>query len=327
MIEAAAELMAARHFSQAVAACRAELQVDPDDVDLRLLLARALMALRRDGEAQIEVAAALRARPRCPEAYGLLGELAFRRDELRASEIFLREALRLSPGDAFASELLTLVRSRIQPAAAAAKLPAASAAAGPFSPRQRVSRLARGTEPAPIAALGRGARLANIDDDDIPVHEGTPESAPGWKGDRRAATSEPDEPTLEEHAVGDERVMGATEAADAAEEVMPTVEQSAPKKKPAWILPKTEPGEPTVQASRAEEAVLRTNPGQSGFGEYLVATGLLSRWQLYCALHLQDWKKLRLGQAVVKLGFADKRTVERAAREYHDELAGAPFAS
>lgn len=116
--------------------------MDSRDVELRLLLGRSLMALRRDAEAQSEVAQVLKLRPRCPEAYQLLGELAFRRDELNAAEIFFREALRIQGKHAHTQVLLDVVMSlkqetRTRPAAAAAKLPAASAAAGPF--RKRVA--------------------------------------------------------------------------------------------------------------------------------------------------------------------------------------------
>jgi len=137
VLSAAGELYRQRNHSEVVAACRAELAANPDDVDLRVLLARALMALRRDVEAQVEVAHCLRLRPRCATGYALLGELAFRRDELRAADIFLREALRLDERDPHARVLLDIVQTMIKPAAAAAKLPAASAAAGP-SPLTRV---------------------------------------------------------------------------------------------------------------------------------------------------------------------------------------------
>jgi hypothetical protein len=119
-----------------VAACREALVTFPDALELRLLLARALMALRRDAEAQVEVAQCLRIVPRCPDAYQLLGELAFRRDEMDAAEIFFREALRLNESDVHSCVLLDIIQSlKARPAAAAAKLPAASAAAGLSSGR------------------------------------------------------------------------------------------------------------------------------------------------------------------------------------------------
>lgn len=125
-----------------------------------------------------------------------------------------------------------------------------------------------------------------LEDDEIPVHDARPQTLDDVE-------IEPDD------------------------ELASTTER---RRKPGWILPKTDPGEPTVQASRMEEMALRLNPGASGFGEFLVARGILSRWQLYCALHLQDWKHVRLGEAVVRLGFAEKRTVERALRAYHEAL-------
>ncbi len=140
VLAAAAELYRQRNHSQVVAACRSELSADPENVDLRLLTARSLMALRRDAEAQVEVSTVLKLRPKCPDAYQLLGELAFRRDELRAAEIFLREAIRLRAEDAHSKTLLEIigamakpgVRSKNMPSAAPAKLPAAGAAAGAF---------------------------------------------------------------------------------------------------------------------------------------------------------------------------------------------------
>jgi hypothetical protein len=224
-LSAANEHYRQRNFPQVVATCRSQLAASADDVDFRLLLARALMALRRDAEAQNEVATVLRSQPKCPDAYQLLGELAFRRDELRAAEIFLREAIRLRAEDAHSQTLLEIIgamaksqRSK-QPAAAAAKLPAASAAAG-LSPSS-------------------------------------------------------EEPT-------------------------------------AQVPAKT---------SEVESVALRLNPGASGFGEYLVSQGCISRAQLFRALHLHHSRNYRLGDAVVKLGFATAEGIEKLARRYHRALS------
>src|SRR5690606_9649059 len=112
---------------------------------LRLLRARALLALRNDHEAQLELAECCRRDPRCAEAYRLLGELGVRRDEPESAAVFLREALRLDPRDEAAEEWLGVANSMIhkrarargtespvRPAAVAEKLPAAAAAAGHF---------------------------------------------------------------------------------------------------------------------------------------------------------------------------------------------------
>lgn len=151
----AAELFRARQYPAVVATCSDAIADDPIDVPLRVLLARALMALRRDGDAQRELRACLQIDPRCPQAYRLLGELALRRDELESARMFLKEALRIDGADRDAEDLLGIVESLNQPTAAVEKLPAATAAVGCTSspkPRRaptRPPRLAKGSDGAP----------------------------------------------------------------------------------------------------------------------------------------------------------------------------------
>src|SRR6266540_2466857 len=99
ILAAARELLQQRHYDEVVEACQTALEVLPEHVGLRLILAESLINLRRDAEAQTEIAAALRLSPACPDAFRLLGALALRRDELRAAETFLREAMRVAPRD------------------------------------------------------------------------------------------------------------------------------------------------------------------------------------------------------------------------------------
>jgi hypothetical protein len=55
------------------------------------------------------------------------------------------------------------------------------------------------------------------------------------------------------------------------------------------------------------------------FGEFLVAHGLLDRYQLFRALQMQDRKPgVRLGEAAVALGFASSGAIERM----HDRFEG-----
>ncbi|MSP16754.1 MAG: tetratricopeptide repeat protein [Myxococcales bacterium] len=144
LFRAARELFDQGNHRQALVICRAALSREPDDVSTQLLLARSLLALRHDDEAQLELALVLRDHPRVGEAYELLAELAIRRDELYAAEIFLAEALRLGSG-AHAADLFEVARAlrrrggnvsgrkRTQvaaPASAAARSPATSAPAG-----------------------------------------------------------------------------------------------------------------------------------------------------------------------------------------------------
>jgi len=114
------------------------------------------MALRRDAEAQTEISECLRIEPGIAAAYRLLGELAARRDEIESAKIFLREAMRLDPDDAEASEWLGVVEAMVRSTAAADKLPAAAAAVGhlsssaPYAPKDGARRpRAVGTLPPP----------------------------------------------------------------------------------------------------------------------------------------------------------------------------------
>jgi len=149
VVRAALELYTARQYPGVVAACQDALFDDPDNVHLRLLRAKALMALRRDAEAQTEISECLRVEPGFAAAYRLLGELAARRDETESAKIFLREALRLDPDDAEAREWLEVVHAMVRSTAAADKLPAAAAVVDHLSRGPARERHARGTEPPP----------------------------------------------------------------------------------------------------------------------------------------------------------------------------------
>jgi len=134
-----------------VAVCQSALSDCEDDNPIRLLLARALLALRREEEAHHALSHCLRIDTRCAEAYRLLGDISLLRDEFRSAQIFYREALRLDPRDEHSRELLDISEHWIQPTAAVEKLPAATVAVGSFSPREsdaplRGRRLAVGTQ-------------------------------------------------------------------------------------------------------------------------------------------------------------------------------------
>jgi tetratricopeptide (TPR) repeat protein len=135
VLRAALELYRARQYPGVAAVCAEAIDTDPDNLYLRLLRARALLALRHDREAEHELAECVRRQPRCAEAYRLLGELGIRRDQPDAAAVFLREALRLDPKDGEAQEWLGVAESMrrkrdVRPATAAEKLPAAAAVAG-----------------------------------------------------------------------------------------------------------------------------------------------------------------------------------------------------
>jgi tetratricopeptide (TPR) repeat protein len=153
VMRAAIELYRERHYSSVVAVVGDALDQDPDSIHLRMLRARAWLALRRDLEAQQDLSDVIRTEPRCATAYRLLGELAVRRDELASARIFLREAVRLDPGDREAEEWLSIAETLVRPTAAAEKLPAAAAAVG--RPLSRAAPARARSEVSPPAAPGR----------------------------------------------------------------------------------------------------------------------------------------------------------------------------
>lgn len=240
IVAAARELFQARQYPGVVAACADALaELAPGDraaISLRLLAARALLALRRDADAQIEIRACLRIDPQCGPAYRLLGELAQRSDELASAKIFLREALRLAPDDDEAREWLALVES--------------------MSARRT-------------------------------VRSGGPVARPSPVGD--GPTRDASRP-------------GRTPPARAAPPPVPRVK----------VAPLPQP--PRAVGTRAESPPL---PVASGFGQHLVACGLLSPLQLKAALAYKRSTGVRLGAAAVALGFVSEPKIEWASLAYH----------
>jgi tetratricopeptide (TPR) repeat protein len=165
-MRAALELFRSRNYPCVVAVVTDALDLEPDCVPLRLLRARAWLALRRDLDAQADLGHVLRLDARCGTAYRLLGELAARKDELASAKIFLREAQRLDPDDRETSEWLALVDDMVRPTAAAEKLPAAAAAVGHFRSSAR-ARSVTGpgddpTRPSQRALAGARGRFATV---------------------------------------------------------------------------------------------------------------------------------------------------------------------
>jgi hypothetical protein len=163
-MRAAIELYRARHYSSVIAALADAIESEPDNLHLKLLRAKAWLALRCDLEAQQDLSDVIRSDPRCSTAYRLLGELAVRKDEIASARIFLREALRLDPGDAEANDWLALTDARVRPSAVAEKLPAAAAADGHFVSNRAAPARARSEFSAPAARTAHRARIATFGD-------------------------------------------------------------------------------------------------------------------------------------------------------------------
>jgi hypothetical protein len=96
----------------------------------------------------------------------------------------------------------------------------------------------------------------------------------------------------------------------------------APRKQP-WVRPETYHGDTTSgHGLRAggQSVALRLGSGNVGFGEYLVQTGVLTRWQLYRVLQVQDWKHMRVGEAAVELGYVTTKRLDQLLVSYEATL-------
>ncbi len=129
-VAAAQHLFRSQQYTGVAALCADALDIEPDNLDLRILRVRALLALRRDEEATRELSRILRWGSETAEVFRLLGELAIRRGKLHAAETFLRQSFKLDPHERKTQALLQLVQSSNQPTVAVEKLPAATATVG-----------------------------------------------------------------------------------------------------------------------------------------------------------------------------------------------------
>jgi tetratricopeptide (TPR) repeat protein len=317
VIEAARELLGARNYSSVVAVATSALESCPGDIEMRLLRARALLALRRDEEAQTDLRDCLRRQTRCADAYRLLGELCFRRDEFESAAVFLREAIRLRPTDEHSRDLLIVVEGLenkrfMKPTAAVEKLPAATVAVGSLNsdePRMAVKRPPR---------LAQGTCAPDVDED---VDLSAPTEVDVWpvSPDQREAELE----------------LTDTETAD-------SVTLADPPDPRAHLALEVGPllgddGPPTVpERPRATRRHARTPLGSefegtpetiedklaAGFGNYLLRIGALDRGQLTRARLYQQRACLSLAEAVIALGFASEPTVVTANLAFQAERGG-----
>lgn len=306
--------------------CSDALDDEPECVPLLLVRAQARIALRRDLDAQADLRDVIRIDPGCSLAYRLLGELAARRDENESAAAFLREALRLDPGDREAHDWLLIVDVPSRPAAGANQLPATAAAAGHFSPRRASSpspvRLARGTQPPdpldgderPTRPFGRVEPAAAS-----PAREAssprTSRAASEPATVSQARPANPPRPGSQPGSASEVRWGGSPAA--------PSEPRAA---RPAGSTPPARPtlsGRPPTQppARPAPRLPSRGAPELPGFGEYLVATGILTRERLRAAQAYQRSMRVQLATAIVTLGLASPQRIQWAAVAHQSQLA------
>ncbi len=106
VVARAKRLISERKYQDAVRACRRVLLTKPDEVEVRLLLGQALLALGRHDEVRIEMIAQAKRTPSIGAVYRLLGEAHIRGGERDEAVEALRAALRIDPGDLEARDLL-----------------------------------------------------------------------------------------------------------------------------------------------------------------------------------------------------------------------------
>ncbi|MEM9069186.1 MAG: tetratricopeptide repeat protein, partial [Myxococcota bacterium] len=102
----AKQLISERKYREAVRACRRVLLSKPDSVEVRLLLAQALLALGRHDEVRIEMQTLTRRSPSTGAAHRLLGEAYLRAGNKIDATRSLKQALLLDASDEEARELL-----------------------------------------------------------------------------------------------------------------------------------------------------------------------------------------------------------------------------
>jgi hypothetical protein len=309
VIATAFELFAARHYPGVVAVCTDALDDEPECVPLLLFRARANVALRRDLDAQADLRDVIRLDPRSCLAYRLLGELAARCDENESAAQFFREALRLDPDDREARDWLLIVESPARPAAGAAKLPATAPAAGrlpssPWSLSEGTIAPATGSGPTRLARGTAPLEPRSEDQDD--------------RRARRALAPFEERPTQPFGRVARVSDTGPTG-------VRVVKAQPAPVHDPIPTLTgRPAPQPPAKPAPRlAPRTTTRMQiPELPGFGEYLVANGVLTHERLRVAQAYQRSMKVQLSTAIITLGLATPQRIEWAAVAHQSQIAG-----
>jgi tetratricopeptide (TPR) repeat protein len=81
------------------------------------------------------------------------------------------------------------------------------------------------------------------------------------------------------------------------------------------------PTQPFLRAPKPQARSRASTPELPGFGEYLVASGILSRERLRAAQAYQRSMKVQLSTAIVTLGLATPQRIEWAAVAHQSQLA------
>lgn len=322
---AANELFQQGHFSSVIAVCTDALVGYSDDLEIRTLLARALLALRKDKAAERQISEILRLDSTSSIAYQMFGEIAFRHDDLSTAEIYFREACRLDRANASARIWLdvTLVSSGFSPledslsaSGATDRTMATPVTLRPASCR----RFADGTAPQlqvddPQAANPHEVtRIANMTTSDTRASLGATLKVPQLKTslDTRETPSATPSPTPQ---VALRETLQATALETARATAQATV--SKPSAETVVGRVKRAPSRPGAPRRRRRRTPASATPHKNRIGGYLVDNGMLSIAQLSDALSYHRQNHVRVGDAAVALGFISEQKLGWAAIGFH----------
>ncbi len=318
--------------------CNDALESEPGCVELLVIRARAHIGLRRDHDAQADLREIIRMDPACSIAYRLLGELAARRDENESAAIFFREAIRLDPDDLEAQDWLAIVDVSLRPAAVANHLPAPAAAAGRFpvtrAPVERGRTSAgAGTAHRTLSAPARtqqrpGSQPRFARGTHPPAEQDERTTKPFGRGSAHSGeiwmtpAPEPREHTMDLVEASVENVDPAPPSRIQPLPLPPPPSVRAQEPPPLIAIP----GRPATRAAVPKIAAPRPvvrgpTPELPGFGEYLVAAGIISRDRLRAAQAYQRSMKVHLSTAIVTLGLATPQRIEWAAVAHQSQTA------
>ena len=315
---AASELFEQGHYPGVVAVCTDALASVADHIELRILLARALIALRQDALARRQLGLILQQDPNSSIAFELLGEIAFRADDLGSAEIYFRESTRLNAYNEGAQIWLDLVESmnRVDdlPLVLKPKHPRPtterrySAQHNSSLQRPRRRRFPKGTEPqvaSPYRDAGESASQLR--------------ERPSRQRSRAGSidVANPDRPSTRSGCFDVMPVSGLDDQTRAGDSTR--VGRLGSRAGSANRRAASSPGAARLSSQQLASAPAPT-PGQPApgrFGSYLVDMGLLSAEQLGSALRHHQVSKMRVGEAAVVLGFISQQKLDWAALGFH----------
>lgn len=351
---AASELFEQGHYPSVVAVCSDALTGVSDHIELRILMARALVALRQDSLAKRQLGLILQQDPNSSIAFQLLGEIAFRADDLNSAEIYFKEATRLNVHNEGARIWLDLVESmnhgrQSQEPVLLLKPKRPMPASGHWDSGQLVlprkskrRRFAKGTARQLKAPSVRADNSA-----DAPIELPRKRPARTGRRDSRQSTSidrsrdsldlrysprpgscsgiidtaHPDRPSMRAGSIDASKVARRPERGGDSTRVgrhkSRARSSSARSTSSRPAARSATSARLSAQRPAATPPPIPGQPAVGRFGGYLIDIGVLTPEQLRHALKHHIDSKMRVGEAAVVLGFVSQQKLDWAALGFH----------